>query len=172
MSGAKGYTGLPALICDTRPACSTHSASRFLTSRNERGKRVLAEKLLPRLHLVSGGQALRAAQQLCPEEFSSVIGAGIKLQSVTIELAPDAPLLKRLDIRAPWLDEIRVDQREHVTGGVTTFAEASGSVRNRRGCRPARRIPKANAVPGRPAWAAADNANGKRSRRESRAATK
>jgi hypothetical protein len=50
-----------------------------------------------------------------------VIGAGIKLQSVTIELTPGAPLLKRLAIRAPWRDEIRIDQRERVTGGVLTF---------------------------------------------------
>jgi len=50
-----------------------------------------------------------------------VIGAGIKLQSVTIELAPNAPLLKRLDIRAPWLDEIRKDQRQSFTRFGTTF---------------------------------------------------
>jgi hypothetical protein len=69
----------------------------------------------------SPGKPYEQAQQLCPEEFPSVISAGIKLQSVTIELAPDAPLLKRLDMRAPWLDEIRIDQRERFTGGVTSF---------------------------------------------------
>ena len=67
------------------------------------------------------GQALRAGAAACPQEFSSVIGAGIKLQSVTIELAPDAPLLKRLDIRAPWLDEIRIDQRRAFTRFGTNF---------------------------------------------------
>jgi len=56
------------------------------------------------------------ARQLRPEEFASVIGAEIKLQSVTIELAPDAPLLKRLDILAPWLDEIRINRRESCFG--------------------------------------------------------
>jgi hypothetical protein len=50
-----------------------------------------------------------------------VIGVGIKLQSVTIELAPDAPLLNRIYIRAPWLDEIRIDQRESVTTFGVTF---------------------------------------------------
>jgi hypothetical protein len=30
---------------------------------------------------------------------------------VTIEAAPDAPLLTRLEIKAPWLDEIRIDQK-------------------------------------------------------------
>jgi len=85
------------------------------------GKRVLAENYYPAFIWFPAGKPYEQAQQLCPEEFSSVIGAGIKLQSVTIELAPDGPLLKRLDIRAPWLDEIRVDQRERVTGGVLTF---------------------------------------------------
>ena len=47
--------------------------------------------------------------------------AGIKLQSVAIERVPDAPLLKRLDIQAPWLDEIRVDQRESFTRFGTDF---------------------------------------------------
>jgi hypothetical protein len=85
------------------------------------GKRVLAEKDYPAFIWFPAGKPYEQAQQLCPEEFSSVIGAGIKLQSVTIERAPGAPLLKRLDIRAPWLDEIRVDQRERYTGGVLTF---------------------------------------------------
>jgi len=75
-------------------------------------KRVLAEKYYPAFIWFPPGKPYEQAQQLCPEEFSSVIGAGIKLQSVTIELAPNAPLLKRLEIRAPWLDEIRIDQRE------------------------------------------------------------
>jgi hypothetical protein len=85
------------------------------------GKRVLAENFYPAFIWFPAGKPYEQAQQLCPEEFSSVIGAGIKLQSVTIELAPDGPLLKRLDIRAPWLDEIRIDQRERYTGGVLTF---------------------------------------------------
>jgi hypothetical protein len=90
--------------------------------RNRSGvKRVLAENYYPAFIWFPAGKPYEQAQQLCPEEFSSVIGAGIKLQSVTIELAPGAPLLKRLDIRAPWLDEIRIDQRERVTGGVLTF---------------------------------------------------
>jgi hypothetical protein len=40
-----------------------------------------------------------------------VIGAHIELRSVSIEAAPDAPLLTRLNISAPWLDEIRIDQK-------------------------------------------------------------
>jgi hypothetical protein len=81
--------------------------------RNRSGdKRVLAEKYYPAFIWFPAGKPYEQAQQLCPEEFPSVIGAGIKLQSVAIELVPHAPLLKRLDIRAPWLDEIRIDQRQ------------------------------------------------------------
>jgi hypothetical protein len=90
--------------------------------RNRSGdKRVLAENFYPAFIWFPPGKPYEQAQQLCPDEFSSVIGAGIKLQSVTVELAAGAPLLTRLDIRAPWLDEIRIDQRRSFTGGVTTF---------------------------------------------------
>ena len=90
--------------------------------RNRSGdKRVLTEKYYPAFIWFPAGKPYEQVQQLCPEEFSSVIGAGIKLQSVTIELAPNASLLKRLDIRAPWLDEIRIDQRESFFRIGTTF---------------------------------------------------
>jgi hypothetical protein len=90
--------------------------------RNRSGdKRVLAENYYPAFIWFPAGKPYEQAQQLCPEEFSGVIGAGIKLQSVTIELAPGAPLLKRLDIRAPWLDEIRIDQRQPFTRFGTNF---------------------------------------------------
>jgi len=85
------------------------------------GKRVLAADYYPAFIWFPAGKPYQQAQQLCPEEFASVIGAGIKLESVTIELAPDAPLLKRLDIRAPWLDEIRIDQRERFERWGTAF---------------------------------------------------
>ncbi len=75
-----------------------------------RGKRDLADDSYPAFIWFPSGQPYERAQQLCPEEFSRVIGANIELQSLTIEVAPDAPLLTRLDIRAPWLDEIRIDQ--------------------------------------------------------------
>jgi hypothetical protein len=90
--------------------------------RNRSGdKRVLAENYYPAFIWFPAGKPYEQAQQLCPEEFPSVIGAGIKLQSVTIELAPGAPLLKRLDIRAPWLDEIRIDQRDHISRRIGIF---------------------------------------------------
>jgi hypothetical protein len=85
------------------------------------GKRVLAENYFPAFIWFPPGKPYEQAQQLCPEEFASVIGAGIKLQSVTIELAPNAPLLKRLNIQAPWLDEIRIDQRRSFTRFGTNF---------------------------------------------------
>jgi hypothetical protein len=83
------------------------------------GKRELADDSYPAFIWFPSGQPYERAQQLCPEEFSHVIGANIELRSVTIEAAPDAPLLTRLDISAPWLDEIRIDQK---SGGVTFSA--------------------------------------------------
>ena len=85
------------------------------------GQRVLAESYYPAFIWFAAGKPYTQAQQLCAEEFASVIGAGIRLRSVTIELAPDGPLLKRLDIRAPWLDEIRIDQRRSFTRFGTDF---------------------------------------------------
>jgi hypothetical protein len=52
------------------------------------------------------------AQQLCPEEFIRSMAVDIKLRSVTIEIAPDAPVSKRVEITARWLDEIRENQRD------------------------------------------------------------
>jgi hypothetical protein len=81
------------------------------------GKRDLADDYYPAFVWFPYGQPYERAQQLCPEEFSRVIGANIELRSVTIEVAPDAPLLTRLEIKAPWLDEIRADQK----GGAVDF---------------------------------------------------
>jgi hypothetical protein len=75
------------------------------------GQRDLADDSYPAFIWFPYGQPYERAQQLCPEEFSPVIGANIELRSVTIEAAPDAPLLTRLEIKAPWLDEIRIDQK-------------------------------------------------------------
>lgn len=84
------------------------------------GKRDLTDDSYPAFIWFPSGQPYERAQQLCPEEFSRVIGANVELRSVTIEAAPDAPLLTRLNISAPWLDEIRADQTR--LGGVTTTA--------------------------------------------------
>jgi hypothetical protein len=75
------------------------------------GKRDLTDDYYPAFVWFPNGQPYERAQQLCPEEFSRVIGANIELRSITIEVAPDAPLLTRLEIKAPWLDEIRADQK-------------------------------------------------------------
>jgi len=74
-------------------------------------KRDLTDDSYPAFIWFPSGQPYEQAQQLCPEEFSRAIGANIELRSVTIEAAPDAPLLTRLEIKAPWLDEIRTDQK-------------------------------------------------------------
>jgi hypothetical protein len=75
------------------------------------GRRDLADDYYPAFIWFPSGQPYERAQQLCPEEFSRAIGANIELRSVTIEAAPDAPLLTRIEIKAPWLDEIRADQK-------------------------------------------------------------
>ena len=74
------------------------------------GKRDLPANLLPAFIWFPAGASYKQAQQICPEEFSRAIGANVRLRSVSIEVARDAPVLKRLEIKAPWLDEIRVDQ--------------------------------------------------------------
>lgn len=85
----------------------------------EGNKRDLADDSYPAFIWFPVGQPYERAQQLCPQQFSRAIGGNIELRSVTIEAAPDAPLLTRLDIKAPWLDEIRVDQAR--LKGVTTW---------------------------------------------------
>ena len=74
-------------------------------------KSALKDDLFPAFIWFPDGAPYQEAQQICPEEFSRVIGANVELRSVMIEFAPKAPLLTRLDIKAPWLDEIRIDQR-------------------------------------------------------------
>jgi len=90
-------------------------------------KRDLADDSYPAFIWFPADQPYERAQQLCPQQFSRAIGADIELRSVTIEAAPDAPLLTRLDIKAPWLDEIRIDQAR--LKGVTTW---SGTFKPRR----------------------------------------
>lgn len=86
----------------------------------EGDKRDLADDSYPAFIWFPAGQPYERAQQLCPQQFSRAIGANIELRSVTIEAAPDAPLLTRLEIKAPWLDEIRIDQAKFK--GVTTWS--------------------------------------------------
>ena len=74
------------------------------------GKRDLPANLLPAFIWFPAGASYKQAQQICPEEFYRAIGANVRIRSVSVEVARDAPVLKRLEIKAPWLDEIRVDQ--------------------------------------------------------------
>jgi hypothetical protein len=74
------------------------------------GKRDLVDGNLPAFVWFPRGQSYTDSQQICPEEFSRVIGADVSLQSATIEIVPDAPLKAALDAEAPWLAEMRSDQ--------------------------------------------------------------
>ena len=76
------------------------------------GKRTLPVDLLPAFIWFPAGASYRQAQQICPEEFARVIDAGVKLRSVSVEVARDGPVLRRLEIKTPWLNEIRVEQRD------------------------------------------------------------
>jgi hypothetical protein len=74
------------------------------------GKRKLTDDHLPVFIWFPRGAPYKEAQQLCPEEFARVIGADVRLRAVSIELAPWAPVQLRLDIQAPWLEEMRNDK--------------------------------------------------------------
>jgi hypothetical protein len=74
------------------------------------GKRKLSDDHLPVFIWFPRGAPYKQAQQLCPEEFSRVIGADVRVRAVSIELAPGTPVQLRLDIQAPWLEEMRNDK--------------------------------------------------------------
>lgn len=74
------------------------------------GKQKLSNDHLPAFVWFPRNAPYKQAQQLCPEEFARVIGADVRLRAVSIELAPSAPVQSRLDIQAPWLDEMRNDK--------------------------------------------------------------
>ena len=113
-----GLTCKKPLTADSLPG--KFSQEPAVLANLQQGRRDLTDDSYPAFIWFPYGQPYERAQQLCPEEFSRAIGANIELQSVTIEVAPDAPLLTRLNINAPWLDEIRADQTR--LGGVTTTA--------------------------------------------------
>ncbi|MCB1527140.1 MAG: hypothetical protein KDJ45_05475 [Hyphomicrobiaceae bacterium] len=73
------------------------------------GKRNLADDNYPAFIWIARGASWRHTQRICPEEFSSVIGSDVRLVSATIEAATDAPLIHKLELEAPWIDEMRAD---------------------------------------------------------------
>jgi hypothetical protein len=79
------------------------------------GKRDLAGDNYPPFIWIAQGGSWRETKRICPEEFESVIGADVKLKSVSIEAAPKAALLHKLEIQAPWIDAMRSDfgQNKH-----------------------------------------------------------
>jgi hypothetical protein len=74
------------------------------------GKRELVDGNLPAFVWFPRGRPYTEAQQICPEEFSRVIGTGLSLKSAMIESEPDAPFKTVLESDAPWLAEMRRDQ--------------------------------------------------------------
>lgn len=80
------------------------------------GERIVPEKYYPVFIWFPAGQPYRSAEQLCAVEFSRVFGSAVKVESMKIEIAPNAPFTERLAISAPWLDEIRAEQVKGVYG--------------------------------------------------------
>lgn len=81
--------------------------------RQREGKRDLADDNYPAFIWIAKGASWRHTRRICPEEFSSVIGANVRLASATIEAAPNAPLVHKLELQAPWIDEMRADEAQH-----------------------------------------------------------
>jgi hypothetical protein len=92
------------------------------------GKRELQAGNLPAFVWFPRDQPYTAAQQICPEEFSSVIGADVDLKSGTIEIVPDAPFQTVLDIDARWLAEMRSDQAGGTNGPQARAAQRAGQL--------------------------------------------
>jgi hypothetical protein len=92
--------GLQALQLEKLPAGDKHQ---------------LPEDVYPAFVWFPDGAPWPDAKQLCPEEFEGVIG-GVKFLSISIEPAPGAPISTKLDIQAPWLDQLRIDQKGGLYG--------------------------------------------------------
>jgi hypothetical protein len=73
----------------------------------ESGLHVLPDRLYPAFIWFPPNRPFTDAVQICPEEFSRVIGARVDLKSVTVEVTPGAAAEAYLKIEAPWLEEIR-----------------------------------------------------------------
>lgn len=91
--------------------------ARELTKLGE-GRRDLADDNYPAFIWFPKDRPYTVAQQLCPEEFPKLIAGDVKFKSISIELVPNAPLKTQLVIKAPWLDELREDQRKSYPGEV------------------------------------------------------
>ena len=92
---------------DTLPDAFRLEASKLVKLRE--GKRELADGGYPAFIWFPDGETYEKAQQLCPEEFAEAIDGHVVLRSVSIEIAPDAPLLTHLEIQPQWLPEMQRD---------------------------------------------------------------
>lgn len=77
------------------------------------GKRDLADDNYPAFIWIAKGASWPHTKRICPEEFSSVIGADVTLKSASIEVAREAPLINKLEVQAPWIDEMRSDSAQN-----------------------------------------------------------
>ena len=75
-----------------------------------KGKAVLETGQHPYFIWVPPKGGWQAARQLFADEFSKEIHAGVKLVRVSIEPAPGAPFVNKVENAPPWLVEFRVAQ--------------------------------------------------------------
>lgn len=77
-----------------------------------KGEILLQDRQYPSFIWFPPNASYTEAKILCPVEFTRFILANVRLRSVTAEVTPGAPLLKRLEVQAPWLEQLRSDQTE------------------------------------------------------------
>ena len=79
------------------------------TISSAKGKAVV-DKYYPNFIWVPPSGDWRQAIQIWPEDFASTISPSVHLVKVTVEAAPKAPVVTRVERPPPWLEKFRADQ--------------------------------------------------------------
>jgi hypothetical protein len=77
-----------------------------------KGKKVLQK--YPGIVWVPYGGDWRTAQQLFPDELSTVVHRSIHITQITVEPASWAAVITRLELAPSWIEDLRVSQRNGV----------------------------------------------------------
>ena len=75
------------------------------------GKRTLNQNNLPAFIWFPENGSYDQGQYLCADEFSHVLGDKVTLRSVTVEIAPTAQVVEKLEVHTPWLEQLRAKQK-------------------------------------------------------------
>jgi len=81
------------------------------------GQHKLTDDQLPAFLWFPAGASYKEGKQICPEEFSRVIGANVALRSVSIEMLRDGSASPWVRPPPPWLVEIRNDKDNGSSSG-------------------------------------------------------